>query len=71
MHTVRDYASFLVRLWSETAPDAEAPEANWQAEVESIQTGDRWRFSEFGELAAFLKSALPEIPVDPDHLETS
>jgi len=71
MHTGRDYASFLVRLWSEPKPGDKTPDASWWAEVESIQTGDTWRFSEFGELAAFLESALPEGLDDPDHLETS
>ena len=55
-----DYASFLVRLWLEPAKDPAAPLASWQAEVESIQTGHSWRFTDFGDLMTFLEDALPE-----------
>lgn len=35
------YSSFIVRLWQESA--VETP-AIWCGEVESIQTGQKWKF---------------------------
>ena len=36
-----EYRSFVVRLWR--AEDA-APAAPWHGEIESIQSGQQWRF---------------------------
>lgn len=39
------YASFMLRLWRESAGEAVDREAPvWMGEVESIQTGRAWRF---------------------------
>jgi hypothetical protein len=57
------YASFLVRLWRETAADARPPTADWHGEVEHIQTGERWPFDTLGELLNLLRQGTedPEI----------
>ena len=57
------YVSFLVRLWRETSPELTEPAADWQAEVEHIQTGRRWTFSTLDELLAFLRRQVedPEV----------
>ncbi len=39
------YASFIVRLWREPAPEgADAQRPAWMGELESIQAGHAWRF---------------------------
>jgi len=50
-----EYASFLVRLWCE--PDQEQPEvvANWQGEVEHIQSGRHRAFDTLDEALGFLR----------------
>jgi hypothetical protein len=55
------YASFLVRLWRETAADARQLTADWQSEVEHIQTGERWSFSTLEELLEFLRRESEEV----------
>jgi hypothetical protein len=58
------YLSFLIRLWRE--PTLELPEAaaDWQGEVEHIQSGQRWTFSTLDELLGFLRRQAE----DPDVL---
>jgi hypothetical protein len=34
-----EYASFLIRLWRQTGPDAAGNPFDWQSEVEHIQSG--------------------------------
>ena len=46
-----DYASFLIRCWSETAEDENV---NWQGEIEHIQTGHTIRLQSPEELVAVL-----------------
>jgi len=49
------YASFLVRLWREAEPDRREMAADWQGEVQHIQTSQRWTFSTFDELLGLLR----------------
>ena len=58
------YASFLVRLWREGDAELPAPAADWQGEVEHIQSGRRWTFSTLEELLDFLQrpAKAPEAP---------
>ena len=49
------YVSFLVRLWREDEPEREAPTADWQGEVEHIQSSQRWTFNTLDELLGFLR----------------
>lgn len=48
------YASFLLRLWSESSA-ASVPAPDWHAEVEHIQSGERWTFDSLDELLEFLR----------------
>ena len=64
-----EYASFLVRLWREAGADATAPVADWQGEIEHIQSGHRWTFGTLDETLDFLRrqADAPEVlglPVD-------
>ncbi len=49
------YASFLIRLWRETAPDAAEVTSDWHSEVEHIQTGERWSFDTLDAMLGFLR----------------
>jgi hypothetical protein len=49
------YASFLLRLWSESSLPASAPAPDWHAEIEHIQSGERWTFDSLEELLEFLQ----------------
>ena len=49
------YTSFLVRMWREHSPELPESAADWQREVEHIQTGQRWTFSTLVELLDFLR----------------
>ena len=51
-----DYASYLLRFWRD---GPEEPDALWQAQIESIQTGQSWRFSDPEALMTFLEEAFP------------
>ena len=67
-----EYTSFLVRLWCE--PDQEQPEAvaNWQGEVEHIQSGQRRTFDTLDEALGFLRRqtvAPDEVSQTPDERE--
>lgn len=57
------YASFIVRLWRESAGDAtDAAEPVWMGELESIQTGRNWRFQGLVQLPALVAAQLAENP---------
>ncbi len=49
------YVSFLIRLWREGSPELPEPPADWQGEVENIQSGGRWAFSSLDALLGFLR----------------
>jgi hypothetical protein len=49
------YASFLLRLWSESSVSASVPAPDWHAEIEQIQSGERWTFGNLDELLEFLR----------------
>ena len=57
------YASYLIRFWREI----KAPAADqWRAQVESIQSGQTWRFSDLDALVDFLNKTFPPLPgTDP------
>ena len=52
-----DYASYLIRFWREPQ---EGNSTLWRAQVESIQTGQSWQFSDLGTLIAFLQESFPQ-----------
>lgn len=68
MNGFLDYASFLVRIWTEFGFDEDEQVPRWQAEVESIQSGNTWRFDDFHDMAGFLQKALPG---EDDQLHTN
>jgi hypothetical protein len=47
------YASYLLRVWWE----GEGREA-WQGELESIQSGQRWRFADLEAMFDFLRAQI-------------
>jgi hypothetical protein len=49
------YASFMLRLWSRRNQELPQPSYEWQGEVEHIQSGQKWNFDNFEDLAAFLR----------------
>ncbi len=51
------YASFLVRLWREAEPDPREMAADWQGEVQHIQTSQRRDFGTLDELLSLLRQA--------------
>ena len=58
------YASFLVRLWRDATGEEAADGAPWQAELESIQSGESWRFGDVAALVAFLEARFQEAEQD-------
>ena len=54
------YASFLVRMWRQTCTNRTTENADWQCEVEHIQSGERWSFHTMNELLAFLRQQAEE-----------
>lgn len=57
------YASFIVRLWRESAGAAtDAGEPVWMGELESIQTGDGWHFQGLESLLPLLAAQLVNDP---------
>ena len=48
-----EYKSFLLRLWRET--NDQSPQVNWEAEIEYIQSGERWGFRTLDEMLEFLQ----------------
>jgi hypothetical protein len=63
MTAVTTYISFLIRLWREESPELPEAIADWQGEVEHIQTGRRWTFGTLHELLSFLRRQVeaPEV----------
>lgn len=53
MRTQFRYASFLIRMWREG--EANGTYAEWESEVEHIQSGERWKFHSFKELEEFFR----------------
>jgi hypothetical protein len=53
-----EYKSFLLRLWRENTNLS--PQANWEAEVEYIQSGERLKFSTTDEILKFFEHELSE-----------
>jgi hypothetical protein len=49
------YISFLVRLWRDLEPQPPESTADWQGEVEHIQSGRRSTFNGLDELLDFLR----------------
>ena len=58
------YLSFLVRLWHETAAEDSGPGADWQGEIEHIQSGQRCEFGNLDELLGYLRRMTenPDVP---------
>ncbi len=58
------YLSFIVRIWRERSLDRpRIVAADWQSEIEHIQTGECWRFENVDEMLEFLRRQAK----DPDH----
>jgi hypothetical protein len=53
------YKSFLLRLWREKKDPS--PQANWEAEIEHIQSGERRGFNTLEELFEFLRQQMAEV----------
>lgn len=51
------YASFMVRLWREPEA-ASGTETAWQGELESVQSGQTWRFQGMDSLQGLLAEQL-------------
>jgi len=60
------YASYLIRLWHGPCRmlAQSTPCASWQAEIEHIQTGQRWTFSTLDDALGFLRLQATTDPVD-------
>ena len=58
MRNVSNYASYLVRLWLELEEEKPADRPIWHAEVESIQTGESWHFTDSASLVEFLQRSI-------------
>lgn len=67
MPTSIQYASFLIRLWREHDPRVPASPAEWQGEVEHIQSGQKWRFARIEEALEFLQSHIGQMGKLPTH----
>lgn len=57
--TSLEYKSFLVRLWRET--NDQFPQANWEVEIEHIQSGEKWDFGTLDEMVQFLQREMKEL----------
>ncbi|MGD9029421.1 MAG: hypothetical protein PVG25_06380 [Anaerolineae bacterium] len=55
------YASYLVRLWREVDTGQHHTAADWQGEIEHIQTGERWAFSTLNTLLDFLRQGAANV----------
>jgi hypothetical protein len=58
------YRSFLLRLWLENETANPSSPAGWQAEVESIQSGESWSFSDLSSLLDFIEAKV--LPPDEE-----
>ena len=64
------YASFMVRMWREPAPEgADTQEPAWMGELESIQTGRAWRFQGLEPLLELLAGQLAANSLTLNHPE--
>lgn len=59
-----EYFSFLLRIWREQAKKTSLGPSNWTAEVESIQSGDSWRFPDVASPIAFIEETFPAVEND-------
>ena len=57
-----DYASFLIRSWRE---DSEGDTFFWHSELESIQTGQKWQFTDLQTLCDFLQARVRGESLEP------
>jgi hypothetical protein len=48
------YHSYLIRSWLESS--ANDSNVHWYGEVESVQTGQKWRFHRLDDLLAFISA---------------
>ena len=55
---VLEYKSFLLRLWRET--NDQSPRTDWRAEIEHIQSGERWGFNTLDEMLEFLQQEMDD-----------
>lgn len=62
------YASFLVRIWRENKAGEVLSTADWHAEVEHIQSNQRWTFGTVEDLLLSLRQQAENIPAN-DHLD--
>lgn len=60
------YASFMVRLWRE--PKSGSGTA-WQGELESVQTGQTWRFQGVDALLRLMTAQLADAGSNPSDKE--
>ena len=58
------YRSFLLRLWRENETANPSSPAGWQAEMESIQSGESWSFSDLRSLLDFIETNV--LPAEGD-----
>ncbi len=56
---LKDYRSYLIRLWQVNSEGR----AVWRVMLESVQTGERWGFTELPDLCAFLQEKI-NMPAD-------
>ena len=59
------YASYLLRVWRE-----DDEQEGWQGEIESIQSGQKWRFADLITMADFVQARVLGKPVTelaPEH----
>ncbi len=61
-----NYASYLLRVWHEPPPEGAVDGRTWTIEVESIQSGDSWRFADIASLVGFLEDALSALEERPE-----
>jgi hypothetical protein len=59
---VQLYHSYLIRSWQESR--ANDPEVRWRGEVESVQTGQKWRFDNLNNLLAFIRTQVDTLASD-------
>jgi glyoxylase I family protein len=56
------YRSYLIRSWQESGADV--LEARWHGEVESVQTGQKWRFHSPPSMLKFIHTQLEALTSD-------
>lgn len=52
------YNSYLVRVWWEKKGGSQKDTAVWRVEVESVQTSQKWQFSDLKALFNFIETRL-------------